>query len=75
MTQEQKLRKRYSFEDYDRAISELLQQKGGMIHHSDLSVRLGVSASTAISYLRIYAKTHNLTYQEGWLMVEQEEQT
>jgi Mn-dependent DtxR family transcriptional regulator len=72
MTQEQKLRKKYTLDDYENAIGELLRERGGMIHHSDLSARMGVSANTAISYLRIYAKRHNLTYLQGWLMVENE---
>jgi len=53
--------------EYEKAITELLEKKHGMIHHSDLSAYLGIAPSTAIGYLRIYAIRHGLEYYKGWL--------
>jgi len=66
-------KKALTFPDYEAAIEYLLKEKGGMIHHSDLAAYLTVSPSTAIGYLKIYAKRHNITYTHGWLFIEKEE--
>jgi hypothetical protein len=61
---------------YEKAITELLEKKNGMIHHSDLAAYLGIAPSTAIGYMRIYAIRHGIEYYKGWLFkVKESEET
>jgi len=68
------LKKKLNFPDYEKAIEQLLEQKHGMIHHSDLAAYLMIAPSTAMGYMKIYAKKHNITYIKGWLFIEKEDQ-
>jgi Mn-dependent DtxR family transcriptional regulator len=63
-------RKRFNTEDVEKAIADLINERNGIVHYTELAARLGMAPSTAALYMKVYAKKHGIRYDLGHLWNE-----
>jgi Mn-dependent DtxR family transcriptional regulator len=63
-------RKRYNTEDVEKAIKDLINERNGVVHYTELAARMAMAPSTAALYMKVYAKKHGIKYDLGHLWDE-----